>query len=101
MTATFWIETIERTIEVPAMAAGQQRTIHPPVTPGSVRQPVPSFLARPPHALSAPETVTVKYPQIQYSQRVLLNFAGLSWPHVSVASLVPEKAITVPASAFH
>lgn len=26
--------------------------------------------------------------QLQYSQRLLLNFNGLSWPHVSVASLV-------------
>ena len=25
--------------------------------------------------------------QLQYSQRVLLNFNGLSWPHVSVATL--------------
>lgn len=25
--------------------------------------------------------------QLQYSQRVLLNFSGLSWPHVSVATL--------------
>ena len=31
--------------------------------------------------------------QLQYSQRVLLNFNGLSWPHVSVATLlkVPEE----------
>jgi len=26
--------------------------------------------------------------QLQYSQRVLLNFAHLSWPHVSVAMLL-------------
>jgi hypothetical protein len=25
--------------------------------------------------------------QLQYTQRVLLNFAGLSWPHISVATL--------------
>jgi hypothetical protein len=25
--------------------------------------------------------------QLQYTQRVLLNFNGLSWPHVSVATL--------------
>ncbi len=25
--------------------------------------------------------------QLQYTQTVLLNFAGLSWPHVSVATL--------------
>jgi len=38
---------------------------------------------------------TVKHPsgfghflQLQYVQTVLLNFLGLSWPHVSVATLV-------------
>ena len=25
--------------------------------------------------------------QLQYAQKVLLNFNGLSWPHVSVATL--------------
>lgn len=28
--------------------------------------------------------------QLQYTQRVLLNFAGLSWPHVSVATLIKQ-----------
>ena len=28
-----------------------------------------------------------EFDQIQYSQRVILNFNGLSWPHVSVATL--------------
>jgi hypothetical protein len=27
--------------------------------------------------------------QLQYTQRVLLNFAGLSWPHITVATLAP------------
>jgi hypothetical protein len=101
MRATFWIETVQRTITVPALSAGQQRTIQPGPTPGSTRQPVPSFLVRPPHSLGAPTTITVSYTQIQYSQRVLLNFAGLTWPHVSVATLVPETPVIVPASAFH
>jgi hypothetical protein len=39
---------------------------------------------------------TVKHPngtvklQLQYSQTVLLNFNGLSWPHVTVATLVKQ-----------
>jgi hypothetical protein len=37
----------------------------------------------------------VKYPQIQYTQNVSLNFATLTWPHVSVATLVPAKPIAV------
>ncbi len=28
--------------------------------------------------------------QLQYSQRVLLNFNGISWPHVSVATLIKD-----------
>jgi hypothetical protein len=29
-----------------------------------------------------------QYLQLQYTQTVLLNFLGLSWPHVSVATLL-------------
>ena len=29
--------------------------------------------------------------QLQYTQRVLLNFKNLSWPHVSVATLIKEE----------
>lgn len=28
--------------------------------------------------------------QLQYTQKVLLNFAGLSWPHVTVATLIAQ-----------
>jgi hypothetical protein len=31
------------------------------------------------------------YLQLQYQQLVLLNFNGLSWPHVSVATLIKQK----------
>lgn len=31
-----------------------------------------------------------EFQQLQYSQTVLLNFNGLSWPHVSVATLVKQ-----------
>ena len=44
--------------------------------------------------------ITVKSTQIQYSQEVFLNFNTLTWPHVSVATLVPGSPIPVPASAF-
>jgi hypothetical protein len=35
---------------------------------------------------------TAKSTQIQYSQQVFLNFNGLTWPHVSVATLVHNDA---------
>ncbi len=34
---------------------------------------------------------------LQYSQVVVLDFAGLSWPHVSVANLIKQPAVTSAA----
>ncbi|HEX5191708.1 MAG TPA: heme-binding protein [Solirubrobacteraceae bacterium] len=101
MNATFWIETVERTVTVHPPGAGSlQETIHPAPTAGSKRQPVPRFHVHLPHPISAPVDVKVTYTQLQYTQRVILNFNGLSWPHVSVATLVPSGPVPVPASAF-
>jgi hypothetical protein len=99
MAATFWIETVEYTIEVPVFDLGQPPlTIH--AQTGAEGQPVPSFLVNPPAAVKEPRYLTVTAPQIQYSQLVLLNFKGLSWPHVSVATLVPGDPIPVPPTAW-
>jgi len=99
MEATFWIETVEYTIQVPVHALGQ-----PPLTiaadGGSGGAPVPEFLIDPPVAITAPRTITATATQIQYAQKVFLNFNGLTWPHVSVATLVPAAPVAVPASAF-
>ena len=99
MDAVFWIEMVEYTIVVPAYEPGQRAPIIPAET-GAQGQPVPEFVANPPTPLKAPVTIKVTAPQIQYSQQVFLNFNGLTWPHVSVATLVPAEPITVPASAF-
>jgi hypothetical protein len=99
MDAVFWIETVEYSIEVPIFQPGQ-----PPLRiladAGSAGQPVPEFLVNPPIAITAPRTIQVAATQIQYSQLVFLNFNGLTWPHVSVATLVPASPVPVPASAF-
>ena len=99
MHAEFWIETVQFTIEVPIFEPGQPPLIIPAET-GGAGQPVPDFLVNPPVAITAPRSITVTAPQIQYSQRVVLNFNSLSWPHVSVATLVPASPVPVPASAF-
>ena len=99
MDATFWIETVEYTFEVPIFQPGQPPLIIPANT-GSAGQPVPEFLVNPPVAITAPRQIKAAATQIQYSQHVLLNFNGLSWPHVSVATLVPAAPVPVPASAF-
>ena len=56
---------------------------------------------RPPHDITNDTTtLTVRYTQIQYSQSVFLNFGPLTWPHVSVATLIPAAPIPVPASIW-
>ena len=56
----------------------------------------PDVLIHPPFPVPHPIPIKVHFTQIQYSQVVLLNFNGLSWPHVSVATLGPSSPITVP-----
>jgi hypothetical protein len=99
MTATFWIETVEYTIDVPVCTTGQPPLLLTP-TARLAGQHVPTFSVTPPTDITAPRQIKVRCKQIQYSQTVLLNFNTLSWPHVSVATLVPADPIIVPASAF-
>jgi hypothetical protein len=99
MIAVFWIETVEESIDVPPYHAGD-----PPFSIKAKRsiqgQRVPTFSITPPFDLDAPRTIKVRFTQIQYTQTVLLNFAGLTWPHVSVNTLVPEDDIVVPPSVW-
>ena len=99
MDATFWIETVQFSIEVPVFEPGQPALIIPAET-GAEGQPVPEFLVNPPIAIKTPRTIKVNATQIQYSQSVLLVFAGLNWPHISVSTLVPGFPLSVPDSAF-
>jgi hypothetical protein len=98
MTAIFWIETVEEVITVPPLHAGHHFTIK--AKPSVAGQRVPTFFVSPPFDLDAPRQITVHFTQIQYTQTVLLNFAGLTWPHVSVNTLVPEDDIVVPPSVW-
>ncbi len=99
MSAAFWIETVQYEIEVPVMPYGTPPRRIPAPT-GEAGQPVPVFLVDPPYEITVPRRITVTTTQIQYSQRVLLVFAGLVWPHVSVATLVPADPIPIPPSAW-
>ena len=100
MDAVFWIETVVYDVQVPAIPAGTPPIVVDPVQKGSVPV-VPSFVAAIPFVPGkgfAGGTVKVATTQIQYSQKVLLDFNGLSWPHVSVASLVPAAPVPIPES---
>jgi hypothetical protein len=99
MVAIFWIETVEEVIEVPPYRVGE-----PPFAikakPSVPGQRVPTFSVTPPYDLDMPRKLTVHFTQIQYTQTVMLNFATLTWPHVSVNTLVPADDIVVPESAW-
>jgi hypothetical protein len=92
MSAIFWIETVKEQITVPAYTADQ-----PVIVPGAATagNPVVSFSVTSQTPTAEDRTIDVSYTQIQYTQTVLLNFNRLSWPHVSVATLVPNEPVPV------
>ena len=102
MKATFWIESVEHTILVHLIFKPGQ----PPSLTIRGETKVPGqpvcllFSVTPPIEITEPRPITVTSTQIQYSQTVLLNFNTLTWPHVSVATLVPSGAIVVPPSVW-
>lgn len=91
MTATFWVSEVLHRLTVPAGTHGTLRF---------EKELTPTFLVSPPKELKEARTVDVKSLQIQYAQVVLLNFGGLTWPHVSVATLVPAEEIVVEVGGW-
>lgn len=94
MSATFWIETVEVTIVIPPFKPGDQ-PLQLKAEGDDSGRPLPTFTVRPPIPIPIPRPITFTFTQIQYSQLVLLNFNGLSWPHVSVATLVRSDAVPI------
>jgi LysM repeat protein len=92
MSAMFWIEIVQAQIEVGPLNAGGSQTVSPVVPAGA---PAPTFTVTSASAITDKQSITVTYTQIQYSQNVSLNFATLTWPHVSVATLVPFGEIAI------
>ena len=93
LTATFWIEKVQCVLEVPIFTLGDEPLILSP-SAGATGQPVPRFSIDPPIAIATPRQISVWYHQIQYSQTVNLIFNGITWPHVSVATLVHKDPIS-------
>ncbi|KAK1750483.1 hypothetical protein QBC47DRAFT_438860, partial [Echria macrotheca] len=94
MTNTWWIEKVEYDVVVPPLLEGETATLW-------AKMPTPSTAPTPKFAVTAPKggvkqetPIKVQGVQLQYSQTVNLNFGPamgntLTWPHVSVATLVP------------
>ncbi|KAF5000340.1 hypothetical protein FGRMN_1808, partial [Fusarium graminum] len=100
MDSTFWIETIESEITVQSYTPGNGLFLQPAYKQGQGKMPppLPTFAVTPPGPVVGPKTIPVTYTQIQYSQTVFLNFNGLSWPHISLATLLPSQPIKIELS---
>jgi hypothetical protein len=98
MSAVFWIETVQEAITVFPLRKGQPFEIKG--TRSVAGQRVPTFSGVAPFDFDQPRKLIVTFTQIQYTQTVLLVFGGLTWPHVSVNTLVPAEHIIIPASAW-
>jgi hypothetical protein len=97
MASFFWIETVQHTITVPVWTPGQPPLTIPAQTTGG---PSVAFYVQPPTAITQPRRIKATSTQIQYSQKVILNFNGILWPHVSVATLAPSFPIPIPPSLW-
>ena len=99
MTATFWIETVQRTLTIPPFKPG-----NPPLrlatTTGMPDALAPHINVDPGREITTERVITLQFTQIQYTQTVFLNFNGLSWPHVSVATLVSSAVHTIPPAGW-
>ncbi|CAI6339890.1 unnamed protein product [Periconia digitata] len=91
MRSRFWIETVAYDVIVPRFTKPCTVLLRPTM-PRDATAPTPVFAVTAPAKLpSEAKTILIQGIQIQYSQTVFLNFAGLTWPHVSVATLVPKN----------
>ncbi|RBQ74141.1 hypothetical protein FVER14953_08317 [Fusarium verticillioides] len=94
VTAQYWVSKIRTEVELdPSMSVGQT------VSPASQgpRDAVPEFFIDEHVEIpSSKKVVIVAYDQIQYSQMVMLDFNGLKWPHVTVATLAPIVSLEKP-----
>lgn len=97
--ATFWIETVGYSLTVPVCKPRQApMEISAPESPSG--QPRPVLLVSPPYEITSPKTINVTSTQNQYSQVVFINFDGITWPHVSVSTLIPSTPVPVPDSVW-
>ena len=94
MRVIYWIETLSRTLSIEPKASNDQ-VFPTKASAAGVLGPTFVVSAAESGKLSTRTDKKVIWTQIQYSQNVTLNFNGLSWPHISVATLGDTSTIPV------
>ncbi|GJC89280.1 hypothetical protein ColLi_12118 [Colletotrichum liriopes] len=96
VTATYWISTVRAKLQLKPFTPTMEeptKTFSPVAFRPTDAVPVYTVDFKIPSA----KEVTVEYTQIQYSQMVFLDFATLSWPHATVATLAPTDLKLKPS----
>ncbi|TPX11742.1 uncharacterized protein E0L32_007479 [Thyridium curvatum] len=87
VSAQYWVSKVRSEIQLePSNTKDEPKKMVSPPSLGA-RDVVPRFLVD--FDVPSPKKVAIEYNQIQYSQLVILDFNGLNWPHVTVATLAP------------
>lgn len=98
VTAVFWVSTVNYKLEVKTEFKPKSQDEMLRLSPiGNFAAGTTPTFAFPKGQTIKPQIVPVQALQIQYTQTVLLNFNRQSWPHVSVATVVPLEDVQVPA----
>jgi hypothetical protein len=98
MKCTYWVSTVKHQVTI---KPGDYTTKDPVFFPDDDTEGVPSprFQLQLKRKTTEEKKIEVLSTQIQYSQNVTLDFGPLSWPHISVATLVPALPILIPANS--
>ncbi|KAF4960429.1 hypothetical protein FSARC_10489 [Fusarium sarcochroum] len=83
--AFYWISTVRAEIQIQPCKAVDKKIVSQVAK--DPRDAVPSVLID--EDVPSAMTLKFKYNQIQYSQDVTLDFFGVRWPHITVATLAP------------
>jgi hypothetical protein len=94
MKVTYWIETLSRILSIEPKASKDQ-VFSTKASAAGILAPTFVVSAAESGKLSTRTDKKVTWTQIQYSQNVSLNFNGLTWPHISVATLGDTSTINV------
>lgn len=100
MKASCWVELVNYPVTVPVLPPFGKIENLAAVRPNATA-PTPVFTVRAgPGGNKANMKIMVTGNQIQASQTVLLDFGSLSWPHISVSTVIPKEQPVVALDKF-
>ena len=100
VTCQYWVSTVLHDLVIKAGEYDKQPK-DLDILPEETKQGIsaPKFRVQLRKKVSKDTTIQVPSTQIQYSQNVTLDFGVLSWPHISVATLIPSQPLLVTADS--